>query len=293
MSAAKAVAGVIAEGFGAPSKQVLDAVLDAKAGGAIKRLELSKLETSKYKNVPEQQQFLQEQLGEVPTKLSNRTAELEARVQEGTLDRMPQDRLEAILLGTNKFTDEGGVQRIIRRFHSEKLPLGRTEQEILRREQRGMTTRIEREKRLTPDGDQGFYTQTPVGSHAHHWNPLKLMDEVTAGLTTKQRNGFIKKVEKELGIYSGNHLSNLRQLPDSIHTVLHQRLDKAFAAMTGKTLNNFKISFDPGKQGMDQRMDFMRQFKDVLEEEEGFIFSEMMKRAHPNSAWNTGLTAAT
>ncbi len=61
MSAAKAVAGVIAEGFGAPSKQVLDAVLDAKAGGAIKRLELSKLDTSKYKNVPEQQQFLQEE----------------------------------------------------------------------------------------------------------------------------------------------------------------------------------------------------------------------------------------
>ena len=156
-----------------------------------------------------------------------------------------------------------------------------------------MTKRLEREKRLTPDGDQGFYTKTPVGSHAHHWNPLKLMDEVTAGLTTKQRNSFIKKVEKELGIYSGNHLANLRQLPDSIHTVLHQRLDKAFAAMTGKSLNNFKISFDPGKKGMDQRMDFMRQFKDVLEEEEGFIFSEMMKRAHPNSAWNTGLTAAT
>ena len=61
--------------------------------------------------------------------------------------------------------------------------------------------------------------------------------------------------------------------------------------MTGKTLNNFKISFDPGKQGMDQRMDFMRQSKDVLEEEEGFIFSEMMKRAHPNSVWNTGVNA--
>lgn len=293
MSLKKAVVGIATEGFGAPSKQVMDAITDARAGGAITRMELDRLNTRNLKGVPEQQKFLQEQLGEVPTKLSNRTAELEARVQEGTLDRMPQDRIEAILLGTNKFTDEGGVQRIIRRFHSEKLPLGRTEQEILRREQRGMTTRIEREKRLTPGGDQGFYTKTPVGSHAHHWNPLKLMDEVTAGLTTKQRNSFIKKVEKELGIYSGNHLSNLRQLPDSIHTVLHQRLDKAFAAMTGKTLNNFKISFDPGKQGMDQRMDFMRQFKDVLEEEEGFIFSEMMKRAHPNSAWNTGLTAAT
>ena len=293
MSIKKAVVGIATEGFGAPSKQVMDAITDARAGGAITRMELNRLDTTSLKRVPDQQKFLQDQLGEVPTTLSNRTAELETRVKEGTLDRMPQNRIEAILLGTNKFTDEGGVQRIIRRFHTEALPLGRTDQEILRRGHRGMTKRLEREKRLTPGGDQGFYTKTPVGSHAHHWNPLKLMDEVTAGLTTKQRNSFIKKVEKELGIYSGNHLSNLRQLPDSIHTVLHQRLDKAFAAMTGKSLTNFKISFDPGKQGMDQRMDFMRQFKDVLEEEEGFIFSEMMKRAHPNSAWNTGLTAAT
>ena len=293
MTTARATAAVAADVFGGPSKQVMDAVQDAKNGGALKRLELEQLQTRQYRSVADQQKFLQDQLGEVPTTLTNRTAELEARVKEGTLDRMPQDRIEAILLGTNKFTDEGGIQRIIRRFHTEALPLGRTDQEILRRGHRGMTKRLEREKRLTPDGDKGFYTKTPVGSHAHHWNPLKLMDEVTAGLTTKQRNGFIKKVEKELGIYSGNHLSNLRQLPDSIHTVLHQRLDKAFAAMTGKSLTNFKISFDPGKQGMDQRMDFMRQFKDVLEEEEGFIFSEMMKRAHPNSAWNTGLTAAT
>ncbi len=293
MTTARATAGAVADVFGGPSRQVMDAVQDAKNGGALKRLELEQLQTRQYRSVADQQQFLQDQLGEVPTTLTNRTAELEARVKEGTLDRMPQDRIEAILLGTNKFTDEGGVQRIIRRFHTEALPLGRTDQEILRRGHRGMTKRLEREKRLTPDGDQGFYTKTPVGSHAHHWNPLKLMDEVTAGLTTKQRNSFIKKVEKELGIYSGNHLSNLRQLPDSIHTVLHQRLDKAFAAMTGKSLTNFKISFDPGKQGMDQRMDFMRQFKDVLEDEEAFIFSEMMKRAHPNSAWNTGLTAAT
>ena len=189
---AKAVAGALVEGFGAPSRSVVDAVIDAKAGGALKRMELDALDTKSLKRVPDQQQFLQDQLGEVPTTLSNRTAELEARVKEGTLDRMPQDRIEAILLGTNKFTDEGGVHRIIRRFHTEALPLGRTDQEILRRGHRGMTKRLEREKRLTPDGDQGFYTQTPVGSHTHHRNPLKLMDEVTASITSKQRNRFIK-----------------------------------------------------------------------------------------------------
>jgi len=96
-------------------------------------------------------------------------------------------------------------------------------------------------------------------------------------------------VQKDLGIYSGNHIANLRQLPDSIHTVLHKRLDKAFQAMTGKSLQNFKMSFDEGKTGIQQRMEFMRMFKEVLEEEERFIFSEMMKKAHPNSAWNTGL----
>ena len=117
---------------------VVDAVKDAKVGGALKRMELDALDTTSLKRVPDQQQFLQDQLGEVPTTLSNRTAELEARVKEGTLDRMPQDRIEAILLGTNKFTDEGGVQRIIRRFHTEALPLGRTDQEILRRGHRGL-----------------------------------------------------------------------------------------------------------------------------------------------------------
>lgn len=289
MTVAKAVASAITEGFGSPSKKVLEALADAKTGGAIKRMELENLNARQYRTVPEQQQFLQEQLGEVPTTLSNRTAELETRVKEGTLDRMPQDRIEAILLGTNKFTDEGGVNRIVRRFHSEKLPLGRTEQEMLRPKQRGMTTRLEREERLTPKGDQGFYLGTPKGSHAHHWNPLKLMDEITNGLTDKQRNSFINKVQKDLGIYSGNHIANLRQLPDSIHTVLHKRLDKAFQAMTGKSLQNFKMSFDEGKAGMQQRMEFMRMFKEVLEEEERFIFSEMMKKTHPNSAWNTGL----
>ena len=92
-----------------------------------------------------------------PEQLFDFTNEINDLVKEGKLPRGPQNRFEAIALGTNKFDDKKGINRMIRRFRSQKLPLGRTEQTMLRPQQRGMTTRLEREQNLTLGKDEGFY----------------------------------------------------------------------------------------------------------------------------------------
>ena len=203
-----------------------------------------------------------------PEQLSDLTGEINKAVEEGRLPRGPQTRFEAIALGTNKFDDEKGINRMIRRFRSEKLPLGRTEQTMLRPQQRGMTKRLQREQDLTLGKDEGFYLGTPKGSHAHHWNPLALMDKVVAGLSPKQSKAFIRYVEKELGIFSGNHIGNLRQLPENVHRRLHRQLEDL--GYDPRTLKSFLGA------SLKERKAFMKKLKldfDRLEEE---IFSEMM-----------------
>ena len=204
----------------------------------------------------------------IPDQLSDLTEQITKDVEEGKLARGPQTRFEAIALGTNKFVDDKGVNRMIRRFRSEKLPLGRTEQTMLRPQQRGMTTRLKREQNLTLGKDEGFYLNTPKGSHAHHWNPLAVMDKVIEGLSPKQSKSFIRYVEKELGIFSGNHIGNLRQLPENVHRMLHKRLEDLGYNPT--TLQSFLGT------SLSQRKAFMKKLKLDFDKLEKEIFQEMM-----------------
>ena len=204
----------------------------------------------------------------IPDQLSDLTEQITKDVEEGKLSRSPQTRFEAIALGTNKFVDDKGINRMIRRFRSEKLPLGRTEQTMLRPQQRGMTKRLQREQDLTLGEDQGFYLGTPKGSHAHHWNPLALMDKVIEGLSPKQSKAFIKYVEKELGIFSGNHIGNLRQLPENVHRMLHRRLEDL--GYDPRTLKSFLGT------SLQERKAFMKKLKVDFDKLEEDIFREMM-----------------
>ena len=204
----------------------------------------------------------------IPDQLSDLTEQITKDVEEGKLSRGPQTRFEAIALGTNKFVDDKGINRMIRRFRSEKLPLGRTEQTMLRPQQRGMTKRLQREQDLTLGEDQGFYLGTPKGSHAHHWNPLALMDKVIEGLSPKQSKAFIKYVEKELGIFSGNHIGNLRQLPENVHRMLHRRLEDL--GYDPRTLKSFLGT------SLQERKAFMKKLKVDFDKLEEDIFREMM-----------------
>lgn len=203
-----------------------------------------------------------------PEQLFDFSNEIKELVKEGKLPRGPQNRFEAIALGTNKFDDEQGINRMIRRFRSEKLPLGRTEQTILRPQQRGMTKRLQRESDLTLGKDEGFYVGTPTGSHAHHWNPLALMDKVVDGLSPKQSKSFIRYVEKELGIFSGNHMGNLRQLPENVHRMLHRRLEDL--GYDPRTLKSFLGA------SLKERKAFMKKLKVDFDKLEEDIFREMM-----------------
>lgn len=211
---------------------------------------------------------------EAPQGLTNRNEEIATLQRKGLLERGPQNRFEAIFFGSKEFTDEKDVHRIIRRFRSSTLDdigLGRTDIKKNRPRDRGNTgIRLTREGKLTLGEDQGFYAGTPKGSHAHHWTPLAVLDHVVEGMTPKQTQAFLKYLEKELQIFGGNHIGNLRQLPDNVHIFLHKRLDAL--GYNPQTLQSF------AKATLRDRKAFMKKMKldfDKLEEE---IFREMMIR---------------
>ena len=164
-----------------------------------------------------------------PQGLENRNEEIADLARRGLLEREPQNRFEAIFFGSKEFTDEKDIPRIIRRFRSKTLDdigLGRTDIAANRRRDRGRPgVRLGREGKLTLGKDKGFYAGTPKGSHAHHWTPLAVLDKVVEGLPPNQVKTFLKYMETDLGIFGGNHIGNLRQLPSNVHNMLHRRLD--------------------------------------------------------------------
>lgn len=211
---------------------------------------------------------------EAPQGLTNRNEEIADLARRGLLEREPKNRFEAIFFGSKEFTDEKDIPRIIRRFRSSTLDdigLGRTDIAANRRRDRGRPgVRIGREGKLTLGEDQGFYAGTPKGSHAHHWTPLAVLDKVVEGMSPKQITGFLTYMEKELGIFGGNHLGNLRQLPSNIHNMLHRRLDDL--GYNPQSLKSFLGA------SLKERKAFMKKMKldfDKLEED---IFREMMIR---------------
>jgi hypothetical protein len=209
---------------------------------------------------------------EAPKGLTNRNEEISDLARRGLLEREPKTRFESIFFGSKEFTDEKDIPRMIRRFRSSTLDdigLGRTERAANRRRDRGRPgVRIGREGKLTLGEDQGFYAGTPKGSHAHHWTPLAVLDKVVEGLSPKQVKTFLKYMETDLGIFGGNHIGNLRQLPSNVHNMLHRRLDAM--GYNSQTLQSF------AKSTLAQRKAFMKKMKadfDVLEKD---IFREMM-----------------
>ena len=214
---------------------------------------------------------------EPPDHLHDWSTEIAELVKQGKIERAPNTRFEAIALATSKFDDTKGINRMIRRFRSEKLPLGRTEQTQLRPGQRGMTKRLKLEEALTLGKDEGFYLHTPTGSHAHHWNPLALLGKVTDGLSKKAKEAFLLDLQDNLNLFSGNHIGNLRQLPTEIHDNLHRALEKL--GYNPNTIKSFA-----GKS-VEERRAFMVKFNKDLQELEGDIFDKMMKSKH-GDAWD-------
>jgi hypothetical protein len=207
---------------------------------------------------------------EAPKTLTNRNEELATLKRRGLLEREPQNRFEALFFGADEFVNEKDIPTIIRRFRSQRYDLGRTDIAANRRRDRGGGIRLDRENRLTLGEDQGFYAGTPKGSHAHHWTPLAVLDKVVEGLSPKQVKIFLTYMEKKLGIFSGNHIGNLRQLPDNIHNMLHRRLEDL--GYNPQTLKSFLGA------SLQERKAFLKKMKldfDRLEEE---IFREMMIR---------------
>ena len=181
------------------------------------------------KELAENAKRIQQGLQDFSKELKDRTGEIEDLVKQGKLERAPQDRFEAIALGTDHFDDPKGgtiINRMIRQYRTESKPWGRTEQTILRPGQRGETKRLKLEALLTRDGDKGFYLKTPEGFEAHHWNPLAVLGRVVEGMNPKQVRSFLNWIEKDLQLFSGNDIGNLRQLPKHIHQRIHRRLEE-------------------------------------------------------------------
>lgn len=227
------------------------------------------------KELAENAKRIQQGLQEFPQELKDRTGEIEDLVKRGKLERAPKDRFEAIALGTDHFDDPKGgtiINRMIRQYRTESKPWGRTEQTILRPGQRGETKRLKLEALLTRDGDKGFYLKTPEGFEAHHWNPLAVLGRVVEGMNPKQVRSFLNWIEKDLQLFSGNDIGNLRQLPKHIHQRIHRRLEEL--GYNPNTLKSFVGA------SLAKRKAFMKQLAADLKTLDTESFQQVMEFRH-------------
>ena len=205
--------------------------------------------------------------GPVPPLLADKTYDQGAKSYE-----------EAVMLGTTKF-EEDGVAKQIRNYGSDTAPHGRvTEVDVRKMSGRGTEARLTYEKLLTLDEKaKGFYSVKIKGKeHAHHWNPIGVMKRVVEGLDNKTRNQLIAEAQDEFGLYSGNTMFNLRQLPTDIHDKLHKALNKA--GYDPKKMQSF------AKADYATRKAFLQQFAKVLGDIDNQLFEEVMTKTH-GSNW--------
>ena len=198
--------------------------------------------------------------GPVPPRLADKTFGQDAQSYE-----------EAVMLGTTKFT-EGGEAKMIRNYGSPTAPHGRvTKVDVRKMSGRGTEGRITWEKLLTLDKNaKGFYGVKLKGKeHAHHWNPIGVMKRVVEGLDPKVRNQLIAEAQDEFGLYSGNTMFNLRQLPTEIHDLVHKALDAR--GYDPKKLQSF-VDADYAT-----RKKFLKQFAKDLSEIDEKLKSKMYK----------------
>ena len=201
--------------------------------------------------------------GPVPPRLADKTFGQDAQSYE-----------EAVMLGTTKFTEDGEA-KMIRNYGSDTAPHGRvTKVDVRKMSGRGTEARITWEKLLTLDKNaKGFYGVKLKGKeHAHHWNPIGVMKRVAEGLDPKVRNQLIAEAQDEFGLYSGNTLFNLRQLPTDIHDKVHKALNKA--GYDPKKMQSF------AKADYATRKEFLKEFARVLSEIDEQLFQEVMKKTH-------------
>ena len=204
--------------------------------------------------------------GPVPPQLADKTFDQGAKSYE-----------EAVMLGTTKF-EEDGVAKQIRNYGSDTAPHGRvTEVDVRKMSGRGTEARLTYEKLLTLDKKaKGFYSVKIKGhEHAHHWNPIGVMKRVVEGLDDKTRNQLIAEAQNEFGLYSGNTMFNLRQLPTKVHDKLHKALNKA--GYDPKKMQSF------AKADYATRKEYLRAFSKVLNDLDQQVFGEVMIEKHgPN-----------
>ena len=200
------------------------------------------------------------------------------QLADKTFDQGAQSYEEAVMLGTTKFTEDG-VAKQIRNYGSDTSPHGRvTKVDVRKMSGRGTEGRITWEKLLTLDKNaKGFYGVKLKGKeHAHHWNPIGVMKRVVEGLDSKVRNQLISEAQDEFGLYSGNTMFNLRQLPTDIHDKLHKALNKA--GFDPKKMQSF------AKADYATRKEFLKEFARVLSEIDEQVFEEVMTKTH-GSNW--------
>jgi hypothetical protein len=181
---------------------------------------------------------------------------------------------EAIMLGTTKF-EEGGVVKQIRNYASDTAPHGRvTKVDVRKMTGRGTEGRLTYEKLLTLDKNAtGFYGVKIKGKeHAHHWNPIGVMKRIVEDLDPKLRTKLLNEAQDEFGLYSGNAMFNLRQLPTEIHDKLHKALNKA--GYDPKKMQSF------AKADYATRKAYLKEFSDVLNELDKQVFEEVMIKTH-------------
>ena len=227
------------------------------------------------KDLAENAKKIQQGLQEFPEELKDRTGEIQELIKQGKLERGPENRFEAIFLDTNKFDDPKGgttINRMIRQYRTESKPWGRTEDTIKRPGQRGETKRLKLEALLTRDGDKGFYLRTPEGFEAHHWNPLAVLGRVVEGMNATKVKSFLNWIEKDLQLFSGNDIGNLRQLPKQIHNILHRRLEELGYNPT--TLESFAGA------SLAKRKAFMKKLAADLKKLDEEIFQQVMEYKH-------------
>jgi len=143
---------------------------------------------------------------------------LPTALREGPASPKATTREQAIYEGFNKYTDETGQQRTIRQYGSKYHPLGSAETTAKRKVNRGQAERIRREQQQTI-GEDTFH-DSATSRHPHHRAGIRQLQPWYEGLTDVESKQLSKKF-KQFGIEPGAKRENRLDLPDNVHTALH------------------------------------------------------------------------
>ena len=110
----------------------------------------------------------------------------------------------------------------------------------------------------------------PRGWEAHHLNMIKLISNMTEGLSEDEMKQFFRHLTRRYGLHTGNSVFNKVNLPYDVHDWVH-------AEMTKIGLDYRKVEFNKNTP-MKVRLKYMKLYAKKMDHIQRYIYKKMSAR---------------